>query len=122
MARIQILELPSEEGDDGKIVTPFALIVDQYDEPITEHMAQSFTDFRERCGARGMLVFTTVVDVPGLSADDVAKINGRPSIGTVAVDVVPDLTGFEEAVRAAVEAIGPQEVGVHVGDKRIDEA
>lgn len=130
MARIQILELPMQEGDDGKVVTPFALIIDQYDESIGEHTAKYFAEFRERCGARAMVIFPGVVDIPSLSAEEVATIN-QSHIGTATVDVVPDLTRFETAITDAIEraqnalihALGTGHagsVGVYVGDKKVD--
>lgn len=94
MARIQILDLPDEETPDGNMVTRFALVLDQYDEPIAEHTARYLTEFRERCGACALVVFPGVVDI---DSPAVAQI------GTVSVKVEPDLDGFETAITAAIE-------------------
>ncbi|WTW93632.1 hypothetical protein OG216_09695 [Streptomycetaceae bacterium NBC_01309] len=127
MARIQILELPDEEGDDGKTVTPFALIIDQCEYPDgvmsraeLDAINESFRQFARECGARASLAASATIEVPGLTAEQVATING-PHVGTAAIEIVPDFTGFESAIRETVEAIGPQKVGVYVGKEEISD-
>lgn len=119
MARIQILELPAEENADGKIVTPFALILDQYDDTHLigdNHTVANFTEFARGCGARACLISRQAIDIPSLTAEEIATIN-RAHVGTATVDVVPDLSGFEKAMREAVEAIAPQKISVYYGEE-----
>lgn len=64
MARIQILELPTEHhGDD--MVTPFVLVIDKVQNP--ESMLDFLRDpphLRDELGARTILVFDEAVEIP----------------------------------------------------------
>ncbi|MEU1272960.1 hypothetical protein [Streptomyces sp. NPDC005799] len=68
MARLQILELPTEHhGDD--MVTPWVLVVDQVptDEASFETLRRDLGDHREfveRLGARAVLVFEDTIEIP----------------------------------------------------------
>lgn len=122
MARIQILELPDEEGPDSHLVTRFALILDQLEGGVAGPVNQtgSFAGFARECGARASLVTEDTIDLPD---------QATAQIGAVSVKVEPDLTAFEEGVRASIEraqaaivdAVKGPEFDVLVGGKRIDE-
>ncbi|MEU5900563.1 hypothetical protein [Streptomyces venezuelae] len=89
MARLQILELPTEHhGDD--MTTPFILVIDQADEntastldgPDTEDASYATAIKRltgrslaEQIGARAILVFETTVDIP---ANDTTAYSATP--------------------------------------------
>ncbi|GHD70182.1 hypothetical protein GCM10010317_076940 [Streptomyces mirabilis] len=64
MARLQILELPTEHhGDD--MVTPFVLVIDKVQNP--ESMLDFLRDpphLRDELGARTILVFDEEVEIP----------------------------------------------------------
>ncbi|MFF1709305.1 hypothetical protein [Streptomyces sp. NPDC058268] len=64
MARIQILELPTEHhGDD--MITPFAVIVDQVpkgDDSIDP--AADYSNVAKELGARAIMLFHDTVDIP----------------------------------------------------------
>ena len=71
MARLQILELPTEHhGDD--MTTPFILVVDQYEPAryvlgIGEDQPEPVSPFEgvaERIGARQVLVFEETIEIP----------------------------------------------------------
>lgn len=92
MARIQILELPTEHhGDDT--TTPFLLILDQVDD--VGSIRKSMDGAKELSGARGILAFEETIEIPGnyVSIDD-----GH----TVHLKVEPDLSAFAPAVEAAI--------------------
>lgn len=89
MARIQILELPTEHhGDD--MTTPFVLIIDQADDatryalgPTDDTMYTAQATIAEAIGARTVLVFPTTIDIPanqvevdGQSYPLVVKVEG----------------------------------------------
>ncbi|WP_330339398.1 hypothetical protein [Streptomyces sp. NBC_00557] len=70
MARLQILELPSEPDSDaeGAYRTPFALILDQVAEEDAQTLRSMATRgdlnaFARACGARAIGVFEYTVDV-----------------------------------------------------------
>jgi hypothetical protein len=115
MARIQILELPSEEGDDGKTVTPFALIVDRCSgDELRGDFGNDLANFRDMCGARAAIASVGTIDIDTPTT---------AQIGTVSVKVEPDVSGFEEAVTAAIEraqnaivdAVTPKPTRIHYG-------
>jgi hypothetical protein len=66
MARIQILELPTEHhGDD--MVTPWVLVIDEAETgPDGELLMQSsdWEGMREQLGARAVLIFKGTVQIP----------------------------------------------------------
>jgi hypothetical protein len=63
VARLQILELPTEHhGDD--MVTPFVLVIDQLDESLIDSIASASQSTAELIGARTILAFTETVDIP----------------------------------------------------------
>jgi len=118
MARIQILELPSEEV--GNVcVTPFAIIVDQYEGDPLSPSGSDIGRFLDRCGARVSLITPETIDIPGLTPEEMAAYGPRPHVGTATVDVVPNLMGFADAIRQTVEAIGPQKIGLYVGEQEV---
>lgn len=96
MARIQILELPSEEGDDGKTITPFALILDEFD---VDESGPPFgiEHFAERCGARAFMISSMTIETPGLTADEIATIN-RPLMDGMREFVDAAFAKHDEAV------------------------
>lgn len=63
MARIQILELPTEHhGDD--MVTPYLLIIDQVGDDMADEIARWPDDIAKRTGARHVLCFAETVEIP----------------------------------------------------------
>ncbi len=106
MARIQILELPTEHhGDD--MTTPFVLVIDQYqpqryilgsDQP--EPLDQ-FERTAGRIGARAVLVFEETVDIPANELT-LTHVQEATDGNVVRLRVEPDLTGFREQVMAEV--------------------
>lgn len=117
MARIQILELPSEEDADGKIVTPFALVLDQCTgDEVRGSLGNDLANFRDMCGARAAIVSTGTLDIPGLTPEEMAAYGPRPHVGVYVgdreiTDVVnaepaqPDaLTEFINGIRSTVAA------------------
>ena len=63
MARLQILELPTEHhGDD--MITPWLLIIDQVDEGTADDIARWSDDIAKRTGARHVLCFSETVEIP----------------------------------------------------------
>ena len=105
MARIQILELPMEHhGDDT--VTPFVLIIDQYEEPqrfVTAEEADTlhaqWQHMAEQTGARAVLAFPFQVDIPAnqVTLDD---SNTLP----VTFKVAGDFSEFREQLEAEVRS------------------
>lgn len=75
MARLQILELPTEHhGDD--MTTPWLLVIDQVDEATAADIARWPDDIAKRTGARHVLCFSETVDIP---ANEVPlDENGQP--------------------------------------------
>lgn len=65
MARIQILELPTEHHGDN-MVTPFLLILDQVND--VDVLQASLQGARELSGARGILAFEETVEIPANDA------------------------------------------------------
>lgn len=63
MARLQILELPTEHhGDD--MTTPWLLIIDQVDEGTADDIARWPDGIARRTGARHVLCFSETVEIP----------------------------------------------------------
>lgn len=65
MARIQVLELPTEHhGDD--MTTPFLLIIDEYEPPPypVEDQPPPLEGLAEKTGARAVLVFEETIEIP----------------------------------------------------------
>lgn len=91
MARIQILNLPG----DGQ---PFAIVIDQAADDFDAVMKLP-ANAHELLGARAVLVFDGVVEIPD---DDHGSINTVDG-GTVSVKVIPDLSAFAPAVEAAID-------------------
>jgi hypothetical protein len=76
MARLQILELPTERHG-GNMVTPFVLVIDQVQNP--ESMLEFLRDpphLRDELGARTILVFDEEVEIP---ANNVRAIPVAPA-------------------------------------------
>jgi hypothetical protein len=97
MARIQILELPSEEDANERFVTPFALIIDQCGDELRDALLDGgLAEFRERCGARAALVTAETIDI---------ERPASTNIGTVSVKVVPELDEFREQVERAASDV-----------------
>lgn len=73
MARIQILELPTEHHG-GDMVTPFVLVIDQYEPrryvlgPDQSEPVDQFESVVQKTGARAVLVFEETVDIPANQA------------------------------------------------------
>lgn len=61
MARIQILELPTEHHGDN-MTTPFLLILDQVED--VEAVRASMSGAKELSGARGILAFEETIEIP----------------------------------------------------------
>lgn len=108
MARLQILELPTEHhGDD--MVTPFVLVIDQHEPPpfpVDVDAPGPFDHIAEKIGARAVLAFEETVDIIAPGAPDVAHGEG-PSCTDV-----PDCDGgccaprnVEKELKAASEVI-----------------
>jgi hypothetical protein len=66
MARLQILELPTEHrGDD--MVTPWVLVIDEAETGPDGELIMKPNDWegmREHLGARGVLIFEETVQIP----------------------------------------------------------
>jgi hypothetical protein len=104
MARIQILELPTEEVGDVS-VTPFAIILDQLDyadlgTDDIKILGAQLAKFARECGARTSLATEHTIEVPGLTAEEIATIN-RP---------------LTDGIRELVETVKPRDFGVHIDD------
>jgi ABC-type amino acid transport substrate-binding protein len=115
MARIQILELPTEHhGDD--MVTPFVLVIDQWpDVPVDEPaVIAAWKKMAEDAGARTVILTEDTVDIP---ANTVTLDDGH----VVRLKVEPDLSGFEDDVAKAIAA-ARQKIGLYLGEQRIDGA
>ncbi|WP_405536896.1 hypothetical protein [Streptomyces antimycoticus] len=112
MARLQILELPTEHhGDD--MVTPWILVIDQASEDVAKTLEghsevdslhdaaiQKLTgaSLAERIGARAVLVFEETIDIP---ANEVTIDDGQ----TVRLKIEGDFTAFrEQAMREIAQA------------------
>ncbi|MGW3427931.1 hypothetical protein ACWDHW_08240 [Streptomyces melanosporofaciens] len=112
MARIQILELPTEHhGDD--MVTPWILVIDQASENIAKSLnpgdeagssyataIQRLTglSLAERLGARHVLVFEETIDIP---ANQVTLDDGQ----AIRLKIEGDFTAFrEQAMREIAQA------------------
>jgi len=99
MARIQILELPTEHhGAD--MVTPFALIIDQAGPSLVDEtglLRQGLQqNLRDQLGARAVLVFEDTIDIP---ANEVpVDPDGYP----VRVHVEGDFEKFREQVQEEI--------------------
>ena len=109
MARLQILELPTEHvGDD--MTTPFILVIDQASENIAETLnpgdeagssyaaaIQRLTSLplAEQIGARAVLVFEDTIDIP---ANQVTLDDGQ----TMRLKVEPDPGDFSEKIETAI--------------------
>jgi hypothetical protein len=120
MARIQILELPMEHGPDDQVVTPFVLILDQCSAAEMQgHLGNALANLRDACGARAALIAAETIDLVGPTPEEIAACSQRPDVGTATVKIVPDMSGFVDAIREAVEAIEPQKLTVHIGDHDI---
>lgn len=107
MARLQILELPTEHhGDD--MVTPFVLVIDKVQNP--ESMLDFLRDpphLRDELGARTILVFDEEVEIPANGTSDspepeavseadyteMATLVGR-ALGIDITSGEPDLAGW----------------------------
>jgi hypothetical protein len=98
MARIQILELPTVYTEDSS-ETPFAIIIDQADDTITE-ASVDWRGFADGFGARTAVVFGGTIDIPAndYSGQSISTVDG----GTVTVKVVPDFSDFGPGVEAAI--------------------
>lgn len=95
MARIQILELPTEHhGDD--MTTPFLLILDQVED--AKAISTSMQGAKELSGARGILAFEETIEIPG---NEITLTEGTEG-NVVRLRVEPDLTGFREQVMTEV--------------------
>ncbi|WP_217235455.1 hypothetical protein [Streptomyces sp. AC555_RSS877] len=67
MARIQILELPTEHrGDDT--ITPFALVIDRAESSLMDPEGPTLkamqSNLAERLGARAVLIFEETIEIP----------------------------------------------------------
>lgn len=68
-ARLQVLKLPAEVDGDGRVVDPFALVVDGLtdvtasDMGAADGLAASLTQFAVSIGARGALLCRVPLDV-----------------------------------------------------------
>lgn len=102
MARIQILELPTEHhGDD--MTTPYILVIDQaptdgdtYDAFHRDLEGQK--DIAERIGARAILCFTETIDLPANTVEV-----GEQTY-PVTFKVLPDFTEFRAQVASELRA------------------
>jgi hypothetical protein len=63
MARIQILELPTEHhGDD--MITPFAVVIDQLPVDAEGRISDDYNGLADKLGARAVLAFEDTVEIP----------------------------------------------------------
>ena len=97
MARIQILELPTEHhGDD--MVTPFVLVIDEFDldsQDAWTTVNDYWQGFAKQAGARCAILSDRTIDIP---ANTVTLDDGH----VVRLKVEPDLSGFSASVEAAI--------------------
>ena len=115
MARIQILELPMEHHGD-ETITPFILILDQYDEQQRyvlegENIGGSTSALKgvaEQIGARAVLAFAETVDIPANNIE----VDGCSHPATTRVET--NLSGFGEAFREGLRNL-PGEFGPKAG-------
>lgn len=92
MARLQILELPTEHhGDD--MVTPWLLVIDQVDDETAADIARWPDDIAKRTGARHVLCFTETIDIP------VNETPVDPDGYPLKIRVEPDFETFREQVQ-----------------------
>jgi hypothetical protein len=93
MARLQILELPTEHhGDD--MVTPFVLVIDKVQNP--ESMLDFLRDpphLRDELGARTILVFDEEVEIPA------NEVPTGPDSYPLHVQIEGDFEKFREQVK-----------------------
>jgi hypothetical protein len=110
MARLQILELPTEHhGDD--MVTPFVLVIDKVQNP--ESMLDFLRDpphLRDELGARTILVFDEEVEIP--ANEPIAQADPAPRI----VDFA-DLTEAKQLTAARDEARQWARHGYEIGQR-----
>lgn len=103
MARIQILELPMQEGDDGKVVTPFLLIVDEYTGPTDVFTVEAWNELAKRCGARHIFLTPERIDLVGPTPEEIAACSQK--VGEDEVTDAPQsdaLTEFVNGFRQTV--------------------
>lgn len=106
MARLQILELPTEHhGDD--MTTPYLLILDQADDQLTEDTTNWPEDMVKRTGARAILCFHSTIEIPANGT--VANSDSH----TVIVKAEGDSTTVREQVEQAL-----RDTKAHVGAAR----
>lgn len=97
MARLQILELPTEHhGDD--MVTPFLLVIDQVDDDTAAEIARWPDNISSRTGARHVLCFSETVEIPANEAGGHAEPLLR--VGGFAASEAPERAGTREIVYA----------------------
>lgn len=86
MARLQILELPTEHhGDD--MVTPFILVVDQWPDTLTASepaLLAAWKKMAEEAGARTILLTEDTIDIPANDTQPSGTqweltVDGRPA-------------------------------------------
>ncbi|MET7975735.1 hypothetical protein ABZW44_22370 [Streptomyces mirabilis] len=100
MARLQILELPTEHhGDD--MTTPWILVIDQVDEGTADDIARWPDDIAKRTGARHVLCFSDTVDIPANDTTAYLSNEGGDGtiVGAVRVRVEPDFEQFRGQVQ-----------------------
>lgn len=111
MARIQILELPTEHhGDD--MTTPFILVIDQMptSEPEFDTLRRDLADndIAARTGARAVLAFEETIDIP---ANDVPvdpdgyplKVRIEPDFETFRQQVQDEIRTAQQEMREAID-------------------
>lgn len=99
MARIQILELPTEHHGDN-MTTPFLLILDQLpaDEDGAVAIRRDLSEAAQLTGARAVLAFDDTIEIP---ANEITLSDATDG-NVVRIRVEPDLTGFTDTVMAEV--------------------
>lgn len=111
MARLQILELPTEHhGDD--MVTPFVLVIDQYEPPpypVDVNDPDPFVYLAEKIGARAVLAFEETIEIPA-NAD--AQDQPSPRVADFA-----DLTEAKRLTEQRDEARSWARHGYEIGQK-----
>lgn len=114
MARIQILELPTEHHGDN-MTTPFLLILDQVED--AEAISTSMQGAKELSGARGILAFEETIEIPG---NEITLTEGTEG-SVVRLRVEPDLTGFHDAIEQAMTS-AQQKINLRLGGNSMDAA
>ncbi|MFG3585119.1 hypothetical protein [Streptomyces sp. NPDC047990] len=100
MARLQILELPTEHhGDD--MVTPFVLVIDQATDETAESLGALGSSTAELVRARTVLVFRETVEIP--ANNPVAPVDDA-----FRVEVATWATGTNELLARIIEAVNGQ--------------